>query len=46
MLFRSQASIATALAEMGYDGIVAMEAWASQDSDAAIEQFVRAFSTP
>lgn len=38
-------TIAAALAEMGYDGIVAMEAWASQDPDAAIEQFVRAFST-
>lgn len=37
-------AIASALAGMGYDGIVAMEAWASQEPDAAIEQFVRAFS--
>lgn len=38
-------AIAATLADMGYDGIIAMEAWASQDPDAAIEQFVRAFST-
>src|SRR5699024_622791 len=35
---------AAALAEMGYSGIVAMEAWASQASDVAIEQFLQTFS--
>ena len=36
--------IATALAESGYTGIVAMEAWAAGDSDRAIDQFIAAFS--
>lgn len=39
-------AIATALAEMGYTGIVAMEAWASADPDLAIQRFLEAFSTP
>jgi len=29
---------------MGYDGPVAMEAWASGDSDAALEAFRAAFT--
>lgn len=37
-------SIATALDEMGYTGIVAMEAWASADPDLAIQRFIEAFS--
>lgn len=40
----SYRAVAAALAEMGYSGIVAMEAWASQDSDVAIEQFLQTFS--
>ena len=37
-------AVARALHAMGYTGIVAMEAWASGDSDAAIETFARTFS--
>jgi hydroxypyruvate isomerase len=37
-------AVAAALAETGYDGVVAMEAWASGDSDAAVESFREAFS--
>src|SRR5699024_784815 len=40
----SYRAVAAALAEMGYSGIVAMEAWASQASDVAIEQFLQTFS--
>jgi hydroxypyruvate isomerase len=37
-------AVAAALAETGYDGVVAMEAWASGDSDEAVEAFRRAFT--
>ncbi|GAA3950039.1 TIM barrel protein [Gordonia caeni] len=37
-------AVAQALRECGYDGVVAMEAWASGDSDAALDAFVSAFS--
>lgn len=36
--------IARALQKMGYSGPVAMEAWASADSDAAVEAFIEAFT--
>lgn len=36
--------IALALADMGYSGIVAMEAWAAGDPDRAIDQFIEVFS--
>lgn len=39
------ANVAKALQEMGYAGVVAMEAWASGDSDAALDAFIDAFST-
>lgn len=38
------ANVAKALQEMGYAGVVAMEAWASGDSDAALDAFIDAFS--
>jgi hydroxypyruvate isomerase len=37
-------AVAAALAETGYDGVVAMEAWASGDADAALEAFRAAFT--
>lgn len=37
-------AIARTLADIGYDGTVAMEAWASSDSDAALERFRAAFT--
>jgi len=37
-------AVARALAELGYDGTVAMEAWASGDSTAALERFRSAFT--
>lgn len=36
--------VARALADAGYDGVVAMEAWASGDSDLALERFRDAFT--
>ncbi|MEO3932207.1 TIM barrel protein [Micrococcaceae bacterium Sec7.4] len=39
-------AVARALAEAGYDGTVGMEAWASGDSDAALEAFRAAFAVP
>ncbi|MGA8208964.1 MAG: TIM barrel protein [Nocardioidaceae bacterium] len=36
--------VARALAEAGYDGVVAMEAWASADSDLALDRFRTAFT--
>ncbi|RYJ05537.1 MAG: hydroxypyruvate isomerase [Actinomycetales bacterium] len=36
--------VARALAEAGYDGVVAMEAWASGDSDLALDRFREAFT--
>lgn len=36
--------VAQALADVGYDGVVAMEAWASGDSDLALERFREAFT--
>ncbi|RLP09805.1 TIM barrel protein [Propionibacterium australiense] len=38
------ASVARALRAMGYEGVVAMEAFASGDSEAALDDFVAAFS--
>lgn len=38
------AGVARGLAAMGYDGPVAMEAWASGDSDAALQAFRAAFT--
>ena len=37
-------AVAAALAETGYQGVVAMEAWASGDSAAALEAFREAFT--
>ncbi|MFE4574566.1 TIM barrel protein [Streptomyces chartreusis] len=37
-------AIARALADLGYDGTVAMEAWASADSDSALGRFRAAFT--
>jgi hydroxypyruvate isomerase len=37
-------AVAAALAGSGYDGVVAMEAWASGDSDAAVAAFREAFT--
>jgi hydroxypyruvate isomerase len=41
----SYPAIARALAELGYDGTVAMEAWAAEDSELALERF-RSALTP
>lgn len=38
------ANVARALRDMGYTGVVAMEAWAKADSDAALDAFITAFS--
>lgn len=40
----SYPAIARALADLGYDGTVAMEAWASRDSELALERFRSAFT--
>jgi hydroxypyruvate isomerase len=40
----SYPAIARALADLGYDGTVAMEAWAAEDSDLALERFRSAFT--
>jgi hydroxypyruvate isomerase len=37
-------AVAAALAELGYDGVVGLEAWASGDSDVALRAFRRAFT--
>ncbi|MGI5282113.1 TIM barrel protein [Nonomuraea polychroma] len=37
-------AVARALADLGYDGTVAMEAWASGDSELALERFRSAFT--
>ena len=37
-------AIARALTDLGYDGTVAMEAWAAEDSDLALERFRSAFA--
>lgn len=37
-------AIARALADLGYPGTVAMEAWASEDSDSALRRFRTAFT--
>ncbi|MEU1181751.1 TIM barrel protein [Streptomyces sp. NPDC005820] len=37
-------AVARALADLGYDGTVAMEAWASEDSEAALRRFRTAFT--
>lgn len=37
-------SIATTLRSVGYTGVVGLEAWASQDSDLALERFRHAFT--
>ena len=39
-------AIARALAEVGYRGTVGLEAWASSDSDLALERFRAAFTLP
>ncbi|MPY61450.1 TIM barrel protein [Streptomyces spongiae] len=36
-------AVARALTDLGYDGTVAMEAWASEDSERALERFRTAF---
>ncbi len=38
------AAVARALKEIGYSGVVAMEAWARSDSDAALDAFCAAFA--
>jgi hydroxypyruvate isomerase len=40
----SYPAVARVLAELGYDGTVAMEAWASGDDDLALERFRSAFT--
>ena len=40
----SYPAIARVLAELDYDGTVAMEAWAAEDSDLALERFRAAFT--
>ena len=40
----SYRNIAIALHEMGYTGVVAMEAWAKGDSDEALDTFIATFS--
>ncbi|WP_309505143.1 TIM barrel protein [Streptomyces sp. KM273126] len=37
-------AVARALTDLGYDGTVAMEAWASEDSESALERFRTAFT--
>ncbi|WP_133916872.1 TIM barrel protein [Streptomyces sp. NBC_00582] len=37
-------AVARALADLGYDGTIAMEAWASQDSESALRRFRTAFT--
>lgn len=37
------AAVAAALKEIGYDGVVGLEAWARSDSDAALDAFTAAF---
>ncbi|CAA9329577.1 MAG: Hydroxypyruvate isomerase [uncultured Nocardioidaceae bacterium] len=37
-------AVARALAELGYTGVVALEAWASKDSETALERFSAAFT--
>ncbi|MDT0542886.1 hypothetical protein RND15_09155 [Streptomyces sp. DSM 41529] len=37
-------AVARTLAALGYDGTVAMEAWASDDSELALERFRSAFT--
>ncbi|MGX1914191.1 TIM barrel protein [Streptomyces phaeochromogenes] len=37
-------AVASALVDLGYEGTVAMEAWASTDSDLALERFRSAFT--
>ncbi|MFD0648319.1 hypothetical protein ACFQ2Y_06080 [Streptomyces malaysiensis subsp. malaysiensis] len=37
-------ALARTLADLGYTGTVAMEAWASGDSDLALERFRSAFA--
>ncbi|MGP3961110.1 TIM barrel protein [Nonomuraea sp. 3N208] len=37
-------AVARTLADLGYDGTVAMEAWASRDSELALERFRSAFT--
>lgn len=39
-------AIATALERLGYDGVVALEGWASADSVEALERFRMAFTVP
>ncbi|MFE3828256.1 TIM barrel protein [Streptomyces sp. NPDC059092] len=41
----SYPAVARALTDLGYEGTVAMEAWASTDSDLAMERFRAAFTT-
>jgi hydroxypyruvate isomerase len=37
-------AVAAALRELGYEGVIGMEAWASGDPDAALDAFAAAFS--
>jgi hydroxypyruvate isomerase len=39
-------AIARALADVGYRGTVGLEAWASSDSELALERFRAAFTLP
>ncbi|WP_350284088.1 TIM barrel protein [Streptomyces graminofaciens] len=38
------AAVARALADLGYEGTVALEAWASGDSELALQRFRSAFT--
>ena len=38
------AAVAAALAKIGYTGVIGLEAWASADSDAALDAFEAAFA--
>jgi hydroxypyruvate isomerase len=42
----SYPAIADALAEVGYTGVVGLEAWASGDTDTALRRFREAFAVP
>lgn len=41
----SYPAVAAALTRLGYDGVVALEAWASADPEEALDRFRRAFTT-
>jgi len=42
----SYPAVAAALADVGYTGVVGLEAWASGDTDTALRRFREAFAVP